>query len=106
MQARSMVFLCIPNAILLIPEDFVVIFIHYFLDLQFMQYITVSAKVKRELYEKIKKYNISVSKVIRRALEEEEIKRKLNEAQAILRKIPLDEIVNSIRESREKNDAF
>jgi post-segregation antitoxin (ccd killing protein) len=74
-----------------------------------MEYVTVSAKVKRELYEKLKKYNISVSRVIRRALEEEikrkeeeEIKRKLGEAQAILKKIPSDEIVNSIRESREE----
>jgi post-segregation antitoxin (ccd killing protein) len=74
-----------------------------------MEYVTVSAKVKRELYEKLKKYNISVSRVIRRALEEEikrkeeeEIKRKLGEAQAILKKIPPDEIVNSIRESREQ----
>ena len=104
-----MVFLCMSNAILLILDNFVVIFIYYFHGLLFMEYVTVSAKVKRELYEKLKKFNISVSKVIRRALEEEikrkeeeEIKRKLGEAQAILKKIPPDEIVNSIRESREE----
>jgi len=72
-------------------------------------YVTVSAKIRRELYEKLKRYGISVSDVIRRALEEEvrkreeeEIKRALMKAQEILKKIPCEEIVNVIRAGREE----
>jgi len=31
-------------------------------------YVTVSAKVRRELWEKLRKYNVNVSEVIREAL--------------------------------------
>ncbi|MCD6324513.1 MAG: type II toxin-antitoxin system CcdA family antitoxin [Desulfurococcales archaeon] len=74
-----------------------------------MSWITVSAKVRRELYEKLKKYGVPVSKVIREALieevrrrEEEEISAALGEAQEILKEIPPEEIVAVIRESREE----
>lgn len=64
-----------------------------------MGYVTVSAKIKRELWEKLKRYNIPISDVIRRALEkvrkaeEEELARALDEAGQILSKIPDEEIV-------------
>jgi post-segregation antitoxin (ccd killing protein) len=73
-----------------------------------MKYITVSAKVKRKLYEKLRSYRIPISSIIRKALEEEvkrreeEIKNALERAQAILKKIPLKEIVDAVRISREE----
>lgn len=74
-----------------------------------MRYVTVSAKISRELYEKLKKHSVPVSRVIKRALEEEvrrreeeEIKKALAEAQSILQKIPPEEIVAAIREVREE----
>ncbi len=72
-------------------------------------YITVSAKIKRELYKKIRKYGINVSEVIRRALqeevarrEEEELRRMLEEAGKILDKVPEKRLVEHIRSSREE----
>jgi antitoxin CcdA len=74
-----------------------------------VEYVTVSAKVRRELYEKLKMYRIPIGSVIKRALEEEvrkreekEVRRKLAEAQAILKKIPEEEIVEAVRASREE----
>ena len=72
-----------------------------------MGYVTVSAKVRRELYEKLKSYRIPISSVIKRALEEEvrrmeEIRKMLEKVQAILKKIPLEEIVDAVRASREE----
>ncbi|MBS7648077.1 MAG: type II toxin-antitoxin system CcdA family antitoxin [Candidatus Bathyarchaeia archaeon] len=74
-----------------------------------MVYVTISAKINKELHEKLKKYGISVSKVVRRALEEEarraeeeEVKRALERLGRILVKMPPEEIANSIRESREE----
>ena len=67
----------------------------------------MSAKVGRELREKLETYGTPNS-VIERALEgevgreEEEIRRKLAEVQAILRKIPEEEIVEALRASREE----
>jgi len=43
-----------------------------------MKYITVSAKVKRKLYEKLRSYRIPISSIIRKALEEE-VKRREEE---------------------------
>jgi len=75
----------------------------------YLGYVTVSAKIRRELYEKLRKYGIVVSDVIRRALEEEvrrreeeEIKEAMMRAQKILKKIPSEEIVNAIRAGREE----
>jgi len=72
-------------------------------------YVTVSAKVRRELYEKLKRLGVPISRVIRRALEEEvrrreeeEIREALAEAQRILSKIPPGELVEAIRSSREE----
>jgi len=74
-----------------------------------MKYVTVSAKIRRDTYEKLKTYNISISKVIREALEreierkeEEELKKLLEEAGRILRKIPEKELMEAIRSTREE----
>jgi uncharacterized membrane protein len=72
-------------------------------------YVTVSARIRRELYEKLKRYGIVVSDVIRRALEEEvrrreeeEVARMLDKAQEILARIPSEELVEAIRAGREE----
>ena len=73
-----------------------------------MSYAVVSARIRRELYEKLKRYGIPVSEVIRRALEEvgrrEEMKVReaLARAQGILKRIPLEELVEAVRASREE----
>ena len=74
-----------------------------------MGFVTVSAKVRRELWEKLKSYGVNISKVIRRSLEEEirrreeeEAKRLLGEASKHLRKLKEEEIIESIRKSREE----
>ena len=74
-----------------------------------MGYVTVSARIRRELYEKLKRYGVNVSDVIRRALEEEvrrreeeEVARMLDKAQEILARIPSEELVEAIRVSREE----
>ena len=80
-----------------------------------MGYVTVSARIRRELYERLRRYNVCVSDVIRRALEEvrrreEELKRREEEelreglrvAQGILRKIPSEELIEAVRSSREE----
>jgi antitoxin CcdA len=75
----------------------------------YLSWITVSAKIRRELYEKLKKYGVPVSEVIRRALEEEvrrreeeEVRNALKRMQEILMKIPPEEIVSAIRSAREE----
>lgn len=74
----------------------------------YVGYAVVSARIRRELYEKLKRYGVPVSEVIRRALEEEvrrreevEIRKALARAQAILRRIPLEELVEAVRAGRE-----
>ncbi len=74
-----------------------------------MGYVTVSAKIRRELYLKLKEYGVPISKVIRRALEEEvrrreeeEVREALRRAQEILRRIPREAIVEAIRASRDE----
>jgi len=74
-----------------------------------MGFVTVSAKVRRELWEKLKSYGVNISEVIRRSLEEEvrrreeeEVKRLLGEASKHLRKLSEEEVVESIRKSREE----
>jgi len=70
--------------------------------------VTVSAKVKRELWEKAKELGINVSEVIREALEkkvrEEEIRWAIKTMEEISRKISLDEesskIIRRERDSR------
>jgi antitoxin CcdA len=71
-------------------------------------YVTVSAKVKRELLDEAKRLNINVSELIRSALENEVrrrrlmlLKEKLRSKKAILEKIDVNEVVRLIREDRE-----
>ncbi len=71
-------------------------------------YVTVSAKISKELKEKIDKYGIRVGEVVRRALELEVKRRILEEAgekyklvKDALKRIPGEEIVKTIREDRE-----
>ncbi len=72
------------------------------------KYVTVSAKVKRELLEEARRLDINISKLIRESLEEEvrrrklaKLEEKLKEKRDILEKIDVDEIVRLIREDRE-----
>ncbi len=72
------------------------------------RYVTVSAKVKRELLEEARRLNINVSELIRGALEKEvrrrklvNLEEKLKKKHDILAKIEIDEIVRLIREDRE-----
>jgi len=74
-----------------------------------MEYVTVSAKVDREFYRRLKKYGVNISRVIKRALEEElrrreeeEVRRMLDRARRILGKIPEDELIDAIRRSRDE----
>ncbi|MBO3754597.1 MAG: type II toxin-antitoxin system CcdA family antitoxin [Candidatus Brockarchaeota archaeon] len=74
-----------------------------------MAYVTVSAKIDRELREKLRKYGIPVSKVVRKALEEEvrrveeeEVRKALQRIGGVLEKIPSEEIAALIREGREE----
>ena len=75
----------------------------------YVSYAVVSARIRRELYEKLKRYGVPVSEVIRRALEEEvrrreemEIREALARAQGILKRIPPEELVEAVRASREE----
>ena len=72
-----------------------------------MSYVTVSVKVKRELWEKLKKYNIDISEVISEALEkkvrEEKAKRLIREFNDFMEKFkPIKENLSAkiIREDR------
>ena len=72
------------------------------------RYVTVSAKVRRELLEEARQLNINISELIRRALEEEVRRRKLmmleerlRRKHSILAKIDVDEVVKLIRMDRE-----
>jgi antitoxin CcdA len=72
-----------------------------------LTYVTVSAKIDRELREKLRRYGISISKVVKRALEEEvkraeeeEVKRALKRIGEVLEKMLADEVVELIKESR------
>ena len=68
----------------------------------------MSAKVRREVWEKARNYGINISEVLRRALEEEvrkreleELARALEEAGRELSKVSMEEVVGMIREARE-----
>lgn len=72
-------------------------------------YTTISAKVPRELKEKLHKLNVNISQLVREALEEEVKRREEEELRTLavevsgfLRKIPPAEIVQLVRETREE----
>ncbi len=54
-----------------------------------MEYVTVSARIRRDLYDKLKRYGIVISDVIRRALEDEVKKREEEEIMDALRKVQM-----------------
>ena len=71
--------------------------------------VTITAKIPKELKEKIRRLNINASRVIREALEaevrrreEEQLKALAKEVSRILNKIPKEEIVRAIREARDE----
>ncbi len=72
-------------------------------------YVTVSAKVRRELREEAERLGVNISEVIRRALEEEVrrrkielLRRKLEEVGDVLDEIDVARIVEAVREQREE----
>ena len=75
-----------------------------------MGYITVSTKVKRELLEKARRYNVNVSQVLRRALEDEVRRKELECAVSVMDDFsrrtklekPSDEVIREFRESRRR----
>ncbi len=71
-------------------------------------YVTVSAKIRRELWEKMKRYGINASEVIREAIErrvrEEEIRRALEVMRDISSRARLERPASQmIREHRERD---
>jgi antitoxin CcdA len=72
-----------------------------------MEWVTVSTKVRREIWEMARRYNINVSEVLRRALEQEISKREEEEARASARrivgelKVSEEEVARLIREGRD-----
>jgi antitoxin component of RelBE/YafQ-DinJ toxin-antitoxin module len=74
-----------------------------------LTYVTVSAKIDKELRKKLAELGIRPSEVIRRALEKEveermmqRLYRKVEEASKIITKIDREMWIKSIRESREE----
>jgi post-segregation antitoxin (ccd killing protein) len=74
-----------------------------------MKYVTVSAKVDKELREKLRELGIKPSEVIKRALQDE-VERKMNErlreklekVSGIMRRIEAEDWVKAVRESRDE----
>ena len=71
--------------------------------------VTVSAKIPKELKEKLHKLKINVSRLIREALEkevrrkeEERLRSMAEQVSLSLKKIPREEIVRVVRESRDE----
>ena len=71
------------------------------------RYVTVSAKVPRELREKAAKHGINVNQLIRKALEEEvrrrereHLKGMAQEVSLILSKVSAEDIVKIVKEDR------
>jgi post-segregation antitoxin (ccd killing protein) len=73
-----------------------------------VSWVTVSTKVKKEILEKARKYNINISEVLRKALEQEIARREEEEARKSTEKISKElrlseeEIARLIREDRER----
>lgn len=72
------------------------------------KYVTVSAKVRKELKEEAERLGVKISEVLRCALEEEVRRRKLEELEkrleklrGTLDKLDVNRIVRMIREDRE-----
>lgn len=52
-----------------------------------MDYVTVSARIRREVWEKARKHRVNISEVIRRALEDEVRKREVEWALRVMEDI-------------------
>ncbi|HIH69224.1 hypothetical protein [Methermicoccus shengliensis] len=72
-------------------------------------YVTVSARIKRELKDEMDRLGIKPSEVIRKAIEEsirkkkmEILKSRLKEAEEILKKVGEEGWIEAVRESREE----
>ena len=72
-------------------------------------YVTVSAKIRKKVWYKLKKRGFRFSKIIRKAiekefnkLEKEELEEKIDKATKMLNKISEEEVIASIREDRDK----
>jgi post-segregation antitoxin (ccd killing protein) len=72
------------------------------------RYVTVSAKIRRELLDEARRLNINISELIRSTIENEVRRRrlmlleeKLKGKKEILDKINIEDIVRLIREDRE-----
>ncbi|MEM0132101.1 MAG: type II toxin-antitoxin system CcdA family antitoxin [Saccharolobus sp.] len=72
-----------------------------------MKQITVSAKIRKDLYDKLREYNVNISEIIRQALENEVRKVEEEKARAsaekIARELKIDpnEVAKLIREDRD-----
>ncbi|RLI76693.1 DUF4145 domain-containing protein [Archaeoglobales archaeon] len=74
-----------------------------------MEYVTISARIRKELKEEMDKLGIKPSEVIKKAVEEsvkkrkmEILKAKLKDVGEILGKVSEEEWVFAVRESREE----
>jgi post-segregation antitoxin (ccd killing protein) len=72
-----------------------------------VSWVTVSTKVKKEIFEKARKYNINISEVLRKALEQEIARREeeaRKSAERISKELRLseEEVARLIREDRER----
>jgi len=74
-----------------------------------MEYVTISAKIPKELREKMRKYGIKSSDIIRKAIyreirkiEMKKIKEEMKSIKPIINKIPIESVIQSIREDRER----
>jgi len=72
------------------------------------EYITISARIKKDLKKKITKYGINISQLMRNAIEaeierieESELRKSLRKTGKIFAKIDMETITNLIREDRE-----
>lgn len=72
------------------------------------EYITISARIKKDLKKKIEKYRINISQLMRNAIEaeierieESELRKSLRKTGQIFAKIDMETITNLIREDRE-----
>lgn len=74
-----------------------------------MEYVTISAKIPKELRKKMKEYGIKSSDIIRKAIyreirkiEMKKIKEEMKSIKPIINKIPTESVIQSIREDRER----
>ncbi len=75
----------------------------------YMDYTTVSAKIPREIKQKIEEYGIKPSEVIRKAIQNEikkyelmNLKKESELLKPIINKIKSEQVAKSIREDRER----